>query len=95
MPEQKLALAVLEDAIACYQKHLLYPRAKGRTLFREAEEWITSLDEDWIFSFENVCALLGLDSAYLRTGLRRWSARMKVGVKPMTSVPLLRAGSPR
>jgi hypothetical protein len=27
---------------------------------------------DWLFSFVNVCELLGLDPRYLRQGLQQW-----------------------
>ena len=38
-PEKKLMLAILEDAIACFQKYILARDGKGKALFREAEEW--------------------------------------------------------
>ena len=39
-PEKKLMLAVLEDAIACYQKYLFARDSKGKALFEDAEQWI-------------------------------------------------------
>ena len=44
--------------------------ADGKKRFREAEEWIMRGGNDWIFSFDNVCELLGLDPEYVRRGLR-------------------------
>jgi hypothetical protein len=71
-PEKKLMLAVLEDAIACYQKYLFARDAKGRALFQETEEWIVEKSGDWLFSFANVCDTLGFDPDYLREGLLKW-----------------------
>ena len=71
-PEMQLTLAVLEDGINCFQENLLAESVKGKKLFNEAEEWILDEDGDWIFSFRNVCELLGFDPAYVRRGLLRW-----------------------
>lgn len=62
-----LMLAVLEDAIACFE-------STKANLIQEAEEWINSND-DGIFSFNNVCETLGLDPEALRKGLKRWKAK--------------------
>src|SRR5947207_3430942 len=45
---------------------------RGRQLFHEAEEWIEDADQSWLFSFQNICDVLGLDADYLRRGLRVW-----------------------
>jgi hypothetical protein len=70
--EKRLMLAVLEDAVKCYQDNAGTAHPKGKKLFHETEQWIFETDSDWLFSFENVCALLGLDPEYLRAGLLRW-----------------------
>ncbi len=74
-PEKRLMLAILEDAIASFQKYLLCQSRKAKMLFNEAEDWI--FDEDWnsVFCFENVCEMLDLDPAYIRDGLRRWKGK--------------------
>ncbi|HTN70164.1 MAG TPA: hypothetical protein VMO00_03655 [Methylomirabilota bacterium] len=64
-------LAILEDAIDCFQNNLLRPSLKSRRLFQEAEKWIVEVDGDWLFSFANVCEALGLNPAYVRQGLLR------------------------
>lgn len=82
-PERKLMLSVLEDAILCFQNYLLSTNARGRLLFREAEQWIMETDGDWLFSFDNICNVLGLDSGYIRNGLMRWREReLAATVKP-------------
>ncbi|TAJ98364.1 hypothetical protein EPO44_11760 [bacterium] len=75
-PEKRLMLAVLEDAIACFQKYPFARDSKGRALFREAEEWIVEEGSDWLFSFENICEVLALDPQYVRQGLLRWKQKM-------------------
>ena len=74
-PEHLLLLAVLEEALHCYQKYLLATKGRPRRLFREAEEWITSGDSDLLFSFEHICMVVGLDPSYIRRTLYRWRDR--------------------
>lgn len=71
-PEQRLMLAILEDAVHCFQKYISAGDRRRKGLFRDAEEWIMEEDDDWVFSFDNVCHALGLNPAYLRQGLLRW-----------------------
>ena len=71
-PEMALMLAVLEEAISCFQRYVLAPGGKGKRLFREAEQWITEKDSEWLFSFENVCEAVGLSPGFVRSGLLRW-----------------------
>src|SRR5690349_11996616 len=60
-PEKKLMLALLEDAVACYQKYLFAKEIKGKALFEEASEWIQHETGESIFAFESVCEGLGLN----------------------------------
>jgi len=69
-PEKSLLAAILEDAVQEYRKYSRAHDADGKKRFREAEEWIMRGDNDWIFCFDNVCELLGLDPEYVRRGLR-------------------------
>lgn len=81
--ECQLLVAVLQDAVDCYQKYIVPANSHERRLFQEAEDWLMSDDEDVAsskedaptLSFEYVCAVLGLDSEYLRHGLRQWRER--------------------
>lgn len=74
-PERRLAIAVLEDAVDCFQKHLLAHDRKSRQLFVDADEWISSDDRSWPFAFENICDLLQINSEYLRRGLATWKEK--------------------
>jgi hypothetical protein len=72
--ERLLMLAVLEDAIDCYQKYAHSRDPRGRSIFEEAEEWVASGDRSWLFSFENICDTLEINADYVRRGLRDWKA---------------------
>lgn len=74
-PEKRLMLAILEDAVNSFQDNVLAESGKAKKLFDEAEEWILEEDNDWIFSFGNICEVLGFDPRYLRLGLLRWKQR--------------------
>lgn len=71
-PEKALLLAVLDDAVRCFQDNLLSQNKKKQLLFDEARDWLFSDDSSWVFSFVSICALLGLDPDYIRRGLKRW-----------------------
>lgn len=70
-PEKDLMLAILEDAVRCFQDNILAQERRKKALFDEAEEWILETDRDWIFSFESVCETLGLDPPAVRQALLR------------------------
>jgi len=71
-PEKRLMLAVLEEAIATFQRHVLSDNRRSQRLVEEVEAWTSGVDIDWPFSFENVCASLDLEPEYLRAGMARW-----------------------
>ena len=63
VPEKRLLLAVLEEAVVTFQRYVTDTGRRGRRLFREAEEWVGSEQGDWPCSFHNICDSLGLDAA--------------------------------
>lgn len=74
-PEYRLIVAMLQDAIDCFQKHRFATDENGRALYEDAREWISSEDRKWPFSFENICGVLKLDVDYMRRGLFDWGKR--------------------
>ena len=74
-PEKRLMLAILEDAVNCFQENFLATNGKKKRLFEEAEEWIVEVGADRIFSFETVCETLGVNPEYVRRGLLRWKQK--------------------
>ena len=71
-PERELMVAVLEQALADYQRYLSAREEKGMKRFGEAEAWILQTDAEWIFPFINCCEVLGIEPDYLRQGLLLW-----------------------
>lgn len=74
-PKKRLMMAILDDAIHCFQDNVLAKTGHPRKLFQEAEEWVVREGADRIFSFRNVCELLELDPEYLRAGLTLWKQK--------------------
>lgn len=72
-PEKRLMLAILVDAVECFQKHAPKHQGKPDRLFRASREWIFQDDLKWPFSFLNICDAVGIDPRYLRNGLDQWS----------------------
>jgi hypothetical protein len=70
--EERLMLAVLENAVERFQKYVLARKPRGKKLFQEAEEWFLERNSDELFSFENICDTLQLHPDYMRQGLLRW-----------------------
>ncbi len=68
-------LAVLQDALDCYQKYAFAKDGHGQQLFADANDWITCDDRNWYFSFENICETLEISPEYLRRGVRDWKQR--------------------
>ncbi|MGH7798148.1 MAG: hypothetical protein ACREQ2_25070 [Candidatus Binatia bacterium] len=71
-PERELMVAVLEEALADYQRCWKARDKKGIQRFADAQAWILNTDAEWIFSFSNCCEVLGIEPDYLRQGLLRW-----------------------
>jgi len=89
--EEKLMLAVLENAVEYFQKYVLARNPSGKKLFQEAEEWFLEKDSGSFFSFENICETLQLHPDYIRQGLLVWKeAKLK-----LSSVEGHRAGRPK
>lgn len=74
-PEKRLMLAVLEDAVASFQRYLDSKNRRSQRLFQEAEEWFWSDDADWPFSFVSICNALEIEPEYLRRGLKAWKEK--------------------
>lgn len=67
-PERALSSAVLFDAV---QNLLCVDRdsKEGRLCIKRTFDWITDNEDDFPFSFMNVCDALALDDVSLRVGL--------------------------
>jgi len=67
-PEKELMLAVLKDALMTYKKCIY----SGNALFKEAEAWLFDREQDRLYAFETVCAVLGLSAEKIRHNLLAW-----------------------
>jgi hypothetical protein len=72
VPEKRLLLAVLTDAVHCYQVGCEAQKTSRIRAFREAEEWLFSAKGYDPFSCENVCHTLDITPDYLRKMVRKW-----------------------
>lgn len=77
VPEKRLMLAVLEDAIATFQRAFVQPRGEMEEFVDDfdVEEWLRSDDMSWPFSFASICQALDMEPDYLRSGLADWRTR--------------------
>ena len=91
LPEKRLMLAVLEDAVLTLRRHVGDRRARAQRLVREVEQWMEARNRDWLFSFENICAALNFNPSVMRRGLR---AMLGAGVAA-APLPLVTLGIAR
>ena len=77
--EKRLMIAVLKDAVECLEKYRGSKNSAAQCHYLSALEWVEDVDTDWLFSFTNICDLLGFDPEYLRETLLKRENRY---VKP-------------
>jgi hypothetical protein len=98
-PEVRLMLAVMEDAVATYQRYAAEVNGRNQRLFEEAEDWINSTDTSWPYSFENICVALRVEPETLRRGLQSWREKrlgeMNGGRKGLYRFPFRRVNGKR
>jgi len=76
--ECQLLAAVLTEAIECYQKNFGSSDCRKQKLFQEAEDWIMRKGDAFLFSFEHICDVLGINPSFLRGALQRWRTGQSV-----------------
>lgn len=64
--EKRLMIAILKDAVDCLEKYRSARNSFGRSQYLNAIEWVEDTSTDWLYSFNNICDLLGFDPEYLR-----------------------------
>lgn len=85
--------AVLEEGVACLSVDPSCCSGRRRREFYAAKKWLNAPNnEDWVFSFVNVCEALGLDPNYLRRGLNRWVANHGAKLRVAPRLPADGAG---
>ncbi|MGH7838523.1 MAG: hypothetical protein ACREQC_11975 [Candidatus Binataceae bacterium] len=94
-PVKRLMMAVLEDALHCFQNNADARTGPRKRAFAEAEQWLCIDRGDGPFSFETVCETLGIEPNYLRSGLREWRDQQLAGVSARRLArrsPVVRSG---
>jgi hypothetical protein len=67
--EKRLMIAILKDAVECLEKYRGTRISSGQNQYQNALEWVQDTGTEWLFSFTNICDLLGFDPDYLREEL--------------------------
>ena len=78
-PERDLMRAVLKDALLRFRKNLHHPTNR---LFKAERAWFFEYDTGELFSFESVCAVLGLNARRIRRNLLAWEVQAACGREP-------------
>lgn len=88
--EKRLMIAVLKDAVECLEKYRGSRTSIGQIQYQSAIEWVEDTDTEWLFSFNNICDLLGFDPEYLREVLlkreNRYVKRERVRVLSLAAL---------
>ena len=88
--EKRLMIAVLKDAVECLEKYRGSRTSIGQIQYQSAIEWVEDTDTEWLFSFYNICDLLGFDPEYLREVLlkreNRYVKRERVRVLSLAAL---------
>jgi hypothetical protein len=79
-PVKRLMLALLEDALRCFQNNADAKSGPRRRLFVEAEQWLLCRGGQGPFSFDTVCETLGIEPDFLRNGLTDWRKQQLAGI---------------
>lgn len=80
--ERRLAAAILEDAVRCFERNRAEAGFHRRQLYWETERWFAGTNPSPIFSFESICLMLGLKADGIRAALRDWVVRRADGRLP-------------
>lgn len=78
--EKRLMIAIMKDAVECLEKYRGSRNGAGKISYQSAIEWVEDTDTDWLYSFTNICDLLGFDPHYLREQLLKRENRY---IKPL------------
>jgi hypothetical protein len=80
--EKRLMIAILKDAVECLEKYRSARSSAARSHYENAIDWIKDTDTEWLFSFTNICDLLGFDPDYIREVLLKRENKYNKPVRP-------------
>jgi hypothetical protein len=90
--EKRLMLAILKDAVECLEKYRRSRNSVGKELYQNALQWVEDRSGDWLFSFSNVCDLLGFDPDYLRESLLKREYKAGKPARSKVDYPVVASG---
>lgn len=89
IPEQNLALAILEEALDTFEKtgpdvlNRKKPNLKNRASYQEVHDWFFERGMSGVFTFDSVCGYINVDPDYMRRGLKNRIEVFKNMVPPI------------
>ncbi len=78
-PVQRLMLAVLLDAMRCYQSNFGSASVRGRIEFHEARQWLFDRCSEAPFSLNSVCSVLGIEPCTVQRTVSDWARVKRAG----------------
>lgn len=81
-PLRRLMVAMLFDAVRCFQTKLESRQPARQQEFAEVQSWLFSDKENGPFSFKAVCDGLEIDPQAIRKELTHWQQQRLSGEKP-------------
>jgi hypothetical protein len=85
-PLRRLMIAMLVDAVRCFQTKFGARQQARRQEFEEVRSWIFSDKDNGPFSFTAVCDALEIDPKAIRKGLVRWEEKTLSGEQPRMTI---------
>jgi len=85
-PLRRLMVAMLVDAVRCFQNTFEARQQARRQEFAEVRSWIFSDEDNGVFSFKAVCDALEIDPEAIRKELLRWEERRRSGLEPRMKI---------
>jgi hypothetical protein len=86
-PEKRLMLAVLQDAVVTLLDNCVRRGGRARRLCAETVAWFIADDEEWPFSFVNICDAAKLDASRVRAWVGRRVAEARPCARPLELLP--------
>jgi hypothetical protein len=95
VPLKRLMIAVLQDAIRCFQIGAHSKSGSKLQSYYEVQEWLFGETQDGPFSFQSACDVLEIAPEYLRMGLAALRTRDIAGFPKLRlgrRSPVMRSG---
>jgi len=95
LPEANLMIAILEDAVGVCVRHLGKPTGRRPADYRKSVDWLLSRDGRWVYSFQNICEVLGLPVDRTRAAILKLLSEARESTRPRPSLRIPPGGRQR